>query len=223
MPEAIIFDIDGTLVDSVHFHAEAWVKAFKQYGYDADFDKVRQQIGKGGEYILPEFISEEEIEKDGEKISDYRKEYYQKNLLDKIKPFPKVRELFERVKADGTQIVLASSARPKTVEHYQELLGIKDLINGVTSRGDVEQAKPNPDIFIAALNHLENVSKESVIVVGDSPYDAQAAEKISLSTVGVLSGGFSEDVLKEAGCIAIYKDPADLLDRYEESPLRAQE
>ncbi|ERT07430.1 HAD hydrolase, IA, variant 1 family protein [Lyngbya aestuarii BL J] len=219
MPEAIIFDLDGTLVDSVHFHAEAWVKAFEQYGYHADFDKVRQQIGKGGEYILPEFISQEEIDKDGSKISDYRKQYYQKNLLGQVKPFPKVRELLERVKADGNQIVLASSARPKTVEHYQELLGIKDLINGVTSRGDVEQAKPHPDIFIAALNHFENVSKESVIVVGDSPYDAQAAEKISLSTVGVLCGGFSEDVLKEAGCIAIYKDPADLLDHYEESPL----
>ena len=219
MPKAVIFDIDGTLVDSVSFHAEAWVKAFEKYGYPADFERVKQQIGKGGEYILPEFISEDEIEKDGENISDYRKEYYQENLLPKVKTFPKVRELFERIKADGSEIVLASSARPKTVEHYQELLGIKDLINGVTSKGDVEKAKPNPDIFIAALNHFESADRESVIVVGDSPYDAEAAEKISLSTVGVLCGGFSEKVLKEAGCIAIYKDPADLLERYEESPL----
>ena len=221
MPEAVIFDIDGTLVDSVNFHAEAWVKAFERYGYHADFEDVRQQIGKGGEYILPEFISPEEVEKDGEKISDYRKQYYQENLLPKVQSFPKVKELFERVKADGTRIILASSARPKTVEHYKELLGIKDLIDGVTSTGDVEQAKPEPDIFLAALNHLEGASRESVIVVGDSPYDAEAAEKISLSTVGVLCGGFSEKVLKEAGCIAVYKDPADLLDRYEESPLNS--
>lgn len=219
MPKAVIFDLDGTLVDSVHFHAEAWVKAFEQYGYHTAFEDLRQQIGKGGDYILPEFISEDEIEKDGDKISDYRKQYYQENYLPKVKSFPKVRELLERVKADGNQIVLASSARPETVQHYQELLGIKDLIDGVTTTGDVEKAKPHPDIFLAALNHLKGVNRESVIVVGDSPYDAEAAQKVSLPTIGVLCGGFSEKILKEAGCIAIYKDPADLLDNYEESPL----
>lgn len=147
MPEAIIFDVDGTLVDSVDFHAQAWLKAFEQYGYNLDFDALRAQIGKGGEYILPEFLSPQQVETDGAKISDYRKEYFQGNFLPQVQPFPKVRELFERLKADDIQIVLASSARPGTVEHYQKLLEVEDLITGATSTGDVEQAKPDPDYF----------------------------------------------------------------------------
>lgn len=221
MPQAVIFDIDGTLVDSVRHHAEAWVEAFKQYGYEVDIEKMKQQIGKGGEYILPVFLSEAEIKENGEKISDRRKEYYQTHLLPQIQPFPKVVELFKRLKADGIRIVLASSARPETAQHYEKLLGVEDLIDGVTSKGDVEQAKPDPDIFLAALEKLPGIAPEAVIVVGDSPYDAQAAQKIPLQTIGVLCGGFSEECLTEAGCIAIYQDPADLLARYEQFLLGA--
>jgi HAD superfamily hydrolase (TIGR01509 family) len=220
MPQAVIFDIDGTLVDSVKYHAEAWVKAMEAHGYQADFDKMSQQIGKGGEFIMPEFISEAEVEKDGEAISDYRKQYYQENLLPKVKPFPQVKPLFERLRADQVKIVLASSARPDTVEYYKGLLEVGDLIEGVTSTGDVEKAKPNPDIFEAAMSKLNGISVENTIVVGDSPYDAQAACKISLRTIGVLCGGFAESVLREAGCFSIYRDPADLLANYEQSPLK---
>lgn len=223
MPQAVIFDIDGTLVDSVQYHAEAWVKAFAAHGYEAEFDAMRQQIGKGGEFILPEFLSDDEIEKDGEAISDYRKQYFQANLLPKVQSFPQVKALFERLRADQVQIVLASSAQPETAEHYEKLLGVEDLIAGLICKGDVEQAKPHPDIFKAALSKLNGIPAEAVVVVGDSPYDAEAASKISLPTVGVLSGGFSEDVLREAGCIAIFQDPADLLAHYEQSPLYPQQ
>ena len=214
MIKAIIFDLDGTLVDSVEYHAEAWVKAFKEYGYDFSHETLSQQIGKGSEFIVGELLSSEEAEKLHSDIAQYRKKYYQENLLEKVQPFPKVKELFEAIKADGIRIVLASSAREETIEHYKQLLEIEDLIEGATSTDEVEKSKPEPDIFRTALDKLDGVSADEAIVVGDSPYDAIAAKKIDLTTIGLLGGGFSEDTLKDAGCVAIYKDPADLLDNY---------
>ena len=214
MIKAIIFDLDGTLVDSVKYHAEAWVKAFKEYGYDFSHEKLSQQIGKGSEYIVGELLSSEEAEKLHSDIAKYRKQYYQDNLLEKVQPFPKVKELFETIKADNIKLVLASSAREETIEHYQKLLDIEDLTDGATSTDDVEQSKPEPDIFTSALAKLDGITPEEVIVVGDSPYDAIAAKKIDLTTIGLLGGGFSAETLTDAGCVAIYKDPADLLDNY---------
>lgn len=215
MTKAVIFDVDGTLVDSVDFHAQAWQKAFQKYGYDIPFEELRNQIGKGSEYIIPEFISEKEYKEKGEDISNYRKEYYQENLLSQVKPFEKVPELFKRLKTDGIKVVLASSAREGTLEYYQDLLKIDDLADGATSKDDVDQSKPEPDIFKAALSKLDGVTVEDAIVVGDSPYDAQAASKMNLRTIGVLCGGFPEKILRDAGCMEIYKDPADILDNYE--------
>ena len=214
MVKAIIFDLDGTLVDSVEYHAEAWVKAFKEYGYDFSHETLSQQIGKGSEFIVGELLSSDEAEKLHSDIAQYRKQYYQENLLEKVQPFPKVKELFQTIKADGIKIVLASSARQETIEHYKQLLEIEDLIEGATSTDEVKKSKPEPDIFRTALDKLEGVSADEAIVVGDSPYDAIAAKKIDITTIGLLGGGFSEDTLKEAGCVAIYKDPADLLDNY---------
>lgn len=214
MIKAIIFDLDGTLVDSVDYHTEAWVKAFQEYGYDFPYDRLREQIGKGSEFIIGELLPEEEAEKLESDIAGYRKQYYQENLLEKVKPFPKVRELFEKIKADNIKVVLASSARKETIEHYKKLLDIADLIDGATSTDDVEQSKPEPDIFAAALDKLEGIDPEEVIVVGDSPYDAIAASKIGLRTVGVLCGGFEREILAKAGYIAIYQNPADLLANY---------
>ena len=214
MIKAIIFDLDGTLVDSVKYHAEAWVKAFQKYGYDFSHETLSQQIGKGSEFIVGELLSSEEAEKLHSDIAGYRKQYYQDNLLEKVKPFPKVKELFETIKADKIKIVLASSARTETIEHYKQLLEIEDLIDGATSTDDVEKSKPEPDIFTSALNKLDDVAVEEVIVVGDSPYDAIAAKKINLKTIGLLGGGFSRETLTDAGCVAIYQDPADLYNNY---------
>ncbi len=214
MIKAIIFDLDGTLVDSVDYHTEAWVKAFQEYGYDFPFDKLRQQIGKGSEYIISELLNSDEAEKLESDIAGYRKKYYQDNLLEKVQPFPKVKELFKTIKADDIKIVLASSARTETIEHYKKLLEIEDLIGGATSTDDVDKSKPEPDIFLSALNKLDNIASEEVIVVGDSPYDAIAAGKASLRTIGVLCGGFERETLTLAGCVAIYQDPADLLNNY---------
>ncbi|MFP5272372.1 HAD family hydrolase [Coleofasciculus sp.] len=219
MPKAIIFDVDGTLVDSVDLHAQAWVEAFKQFGYDVPYDKVRHQIGKGSEHIIPIFIPQEEFERIGEDIANYRKEFYQENLLSQVRPFEGVRQLFERLKLDGKKVVVASSARTKTLTHYKKLLEIEDLVDGATSRDDAEKSKPDPDIFQAALDKLDGVSAQDAIVVGDSPYDAEAACKINLDVIGVLCGGFSEAELKEAGCMKVYQNPADLLANYDQSPL----
>ncbi|WP_036484739.1 HAD family hydrolase [Myxosarcina sp. GI1] len=218
MIKAVIFDLDGTLVNSVDYHAQAWVEAFKKHGYDFSFEKLRQQIGKGSEFIIGELLSESEYEKYYDDISNYRKQYYQENLLEKVQPFPKVRELFEKIEQDGKEIVLASSARKETIEHYKQLLNIEDLIKHATSTDDVEKSKPEPDIFNAALDKLTGMDKEEVIVVGDSPYDAIAASKIPLYTIGVLCGGFDEKELREAGCSEIFKDPADMLANYSKLP-----
>ncbi|MEB3359205.1 MAG: HAD family hydrolase [Synechococcales bacterium] len=217
MPKAVIFDIDGTLVDSVALHAHAWVEAFKRHGYEVDFDDVKQHIGKGGEHIVAAFVPEAERERVTEDISGDRKSYYQKHLLPQVQPFPQVRSLFERLKADGIRVVLASSGRRESVDHNIKLLEVADLIDGSTSTDDAEQSKPEPDIFEAALHKLAGISPDEALVVGDSPYDAEAAGKIPIRTIGVLCGGFSESVLKEAGCIAIYRDPADLLNQYPKS------
>ncbi|NJL85976.1 MAG: HAD family phosphatase [Leptolyngbyaceae cyanobacterium SM1_1_3] len=221
MPQAVIFDIDGTLVDSVNFHAEAWVQGFEKFGHSVDFATIKQRIGKGGEYILEEFLTEAENQEYGSDLKQYRKQYFHDQFLPKIQALPQVRALFERIRQDQIQIVLATSAEQETANHYREMLGIKDLIDGMTCSDDVENAKPEPDIFQAALKKLDQVAPESVIVVGDSPYDAAAAQKLSLRTLGFLSGGFSTDQLREAGCVAIYKDPADLLAHYQDSLLNS--
>lgn len=214
MIKAVIFDLDGTLVDSVDYHTQAWVKAFQKYGYDFPVEKLRQQIGKGSSYIIGDLLSPSEAEKLESDIAEYRKQYYQDNLLEKVQPFPKVKELFEAIKADGIKIVLASSAREETIAHYKQLLGIEDLIDGATSTDDVEKSKPEPDIFLSALKKLNDIPATEVIVVGDSPYDAIAAGKASLRTIGVLCGGFNPETLTDAGCVSLYQDPADLLNNY---------
>jgi len=216
MIKAFIFDIDGTLIDSNDFHALAWKKAFAEKGYEFPFEKIRRQIGKGADTLLPEFFTENEIEKYGDKLAARRGEIFKDEYLEQIKPFPKVRELFERIKADNLKIALASSANEDEVEEYKKIANIEDLVEKSTSADDAEKSKPEPDIFEAALKLLGNPAPSDVIVVGDTPYDAEAARKAQIKSIGVLCGGFPEEDLKKAGCSAIYKNPADLLINYRE-------
>jgi len=220
MPEAVIFDIDGTLLDSVDLHAQAWQEAFRHFGHEIPFDKIRSQIGKGGDQLLPEFLSPEELKQKGKQLEQYRGDLFKKNYLSQVRPFPGVRALFEKLKAEDQKIALASSARGDELEHYERIAGIEDLVEVETSSADAERSKPHPDIFEAALYRLHMSSRRNdVIVVGDSPHDAEAAKRAQLRTVGVLCGGFPEQDLRGAGCIAIYKDPEDLLANYDRSPL----
>lgn len=219
MLEAAIFDIDGTLVDSVDLHAKAWQTAFRKFGKDVPFDAVRRQIGKGADQLLPEFFSKAELDRFGEELDRYRGALFKNQYLPKVKAFPRVRELFERIRQDGLSIALASSAKKDELEDYKKIAHIEDLSKTETSSGDVDRSKPHPDVFAAALDRLGRVDHEKIIVVGDTPYDAEAAGKIGLRTIGLLCGGWNEKDLRAAGCIAIYRDPADLLAGYGDSPL----
>ena len=219
MLKAVIFDIDGTLIDSVDLHAEAWQEALRHFGYDLPFDRVRAQIGKGGDLLMAALLPEEEVRRRGKEIEKYRLELFKGEYLPRVKPFPGVRELFERIKADGLRIALASSAKKEELERYKEIAGIADLVDAETSSDDAEKSKPHPDIFEAALERLEGVAADEAIAVGDTPYDAEAAGKAGIRTIGLLCGGWPEAELRAAGCVAIYRDPADLLRQYDRSPL----
>lgn len=218
MIEAVIFDIDGTLVDSVDLHARAWQRTFAKFGKNIAFEAVRTQIGKGADQLMPVYFSTQELDHFGEEMETYRGELFKEEYLPKVKAFPKVRQLFERLRGDNKLISLASSAKKDELERYKEIAQIGDLIDSETSSDDVEKSKPCPDVFNVALNQLE-IDPENVAVVGDTPYDAEAARKARLKSIGVLCGGWTQSQLQRAGCIAIYRDPADLLTRYDESPL----
>jgi HAD superfamily hydrolase (TIGR01549 family) len=221
MIKAVVFDVDGTIVDSVDLHAEAWQEAFKKFGKEVDLEAVRRQIGKGADQLLPVFFSPVELAQFGKELEEYRSNLYKKEYLPRVKAFPKVRELFERIRQDGKRIALASSAKGDELNTYKKLARIEDLTEAETSSEDAEKSKPHPDIFEAALGELGDVARNRVVVVGDTPYDAQAAAKADLYTIGLLCGGWNENDLRGAGCIAIYRDPAELLARYGESPINA--
>ncbi len=215
MLKAIIFDIDGTLIDSVDAHADSWARTLQHFGYDVSFEKVRPQIGKNGDLLMREFLSEEEIERDGAEIKDERKELFEKEYLPDIVSFPKVPDLMEHLLAEHLQIALASSAKADEIETYKKIADIADLIEHQTSSDDVEQSKPHPETFEAALAELHDVRPEETIVIGDTPWDAQAAARGGFVPVGVLCGGWEEEDLLEAGCRAVFEDPRDLLRNFE--------
>lgn len=219
MIKLVIFDVDGTLVDTVDMHAEAWQRAMREFGKETEFSVVRAQIGKGGDQLLPVFFSQEQLDKFGDAIEKRRGEIFKQEYLSKVKAFPLVRELIERILQNGQRVVLASSAKKDELDHYKKVTNIADLLDGETSADDVEESKPEPDIFLAALKEGEITDPAEAITVGDTPYDAIAAAKAHVKTIGLLSGGFSEQSLRDAGCVAIYDDPADLLAGYDDSPI----
>lgn len=219
MFEAVIFDVDGTIVDSVDLHAEAWRVAFEKFGKTFSFNEIRRQIGKGSDQLLPVFLSKEELDQFGEDLDEYRSEIFKKDYMPRVQAFPRVRELFQRIKKDGKQIVLASSAKADELDVYKKIARIEDLIESETSSDDADRSKPYPDIFQAALARLNGVTPENAIVIGDTPYDAQAASKANLKTIGLLCGGWTEEELRRAGCVAIYLDAQDLLSNYDTSCL----
>jgi HAD superfamily hydrolase (TIGR01549 family) len=219
MIEAAILDVDGTIVDSVDLHAKAWQAAFAKFGKKISLSQIRRHIGKGADQLLPVFFSKQELDEFGKELDGHRSELFEKEYLPLVKGFPKVRELFQRIKRDGKRIALASSAKAKEIEIYKNIAKIGDLIESETSSEDADKSKPHPDIFEAALRRLPGVTLDQVIVVGDTPYDAEAAAKANLQTIGLLCGGWKEKELRQAGCIAIYKNPADLLAHYDKSPL----
>jgi HAD superfamily hydrolase (TIGR01549 family) len=213
---AFIFDIDGTLVDSNQLHVESWDRAFRRFGKQFLREKLRAQIGKGSDQYLPEFLTAEEIKRFGKELDEYRSEVFRKEYLPKVQPFPKVSELFQRIREDNKRIVLASSGKKADTEYYIDLLKIGDLIDGFVSGDDADSSKPAPDIFTASLKKIGGISPAGALTVGDTKFDIEAAGKGGLKTIAFLCGGTPEAVLRETGAIAIYRDPADFLGDYDE-------
>jgi HAD superfamily hydrolase (TIGR01549 family) len=218
--EALLFDIDGTLVDSVDLHARAWQEAFEHFGKRIPFGDIRFQIGKGGDQLMQEFLTPEELRERGKELEDYRSDLYKRKYFPEVRAFPRVRELFQELLKRKLRIALASSAKGDELERYKEIAGVADLIHAETSADDAERSKPHPDIFEAALRQLgPGIHKDRVYVIGDSPWDAIAAGRLGVRTIGVLCGGFPAEALRKAGAVALYGDPSDLLSRLDESPI----
>lgn len=220
-PKAAIFDMDGTLVDSVDLHAKAWQDALRHFGKEIPFDDVRSQIGKGGDQIVPFFFRAEEANRISENLRNYEKQIFRDRYMKRTRAFPGVRQLFERIRAAGLKTALATSSPELELSYNKRLANIEDLLDAQSTGDDTERSKPHPDIFHAVLNQLDGISAEEAIAVGDSPYDAQAATHAGMRAVGFRCGGFPEDSLRDAGCIAIFDGPEDLLRRFETSPVRA--
>jgi len=217
--QAVIFDLDGTLVDSNDFHVEAWDRAFKHFGKSFPLEKLREQIGKGSDKYLPEFLDSEELKRIGKQIDEYRSKLFRKEFLPRIKAFPKVRELLQRIRRDGKRIALATSGHKDDVRTYTDIANIKDLVDCETAADDADESKPAPDVFEASLEGLK-LPPSAAIAVGDTRFDVEAAKRVRLATIALLCGGAAdEQTLRKVGAIGVYKDPADLLANYEISPL----
>ena len=219
MLKAVIFDIDGTLVDSIDIHAMAWQQALHKFGYDVDYQRVRSQIGKGGDKLIPEFVPRDELAAVQKKLSDFRGDLFKHKYLSHIRPLSCVPELMQKLQEEDLRIALASSAKHNELRAYVKLLGIQKFVEEKTSKDDAEESKPAPDIFHAALAKLEDISPAEALVIGDTPYDAIAARHAGMRCMGVLTGGWKKEELIDAGCVSVYRSVAEIFAMFDESPL----
>jgi HAD superfamily hydrolase (TIGR01509 family) len=215
-PRAVLFDVDGTLVDTNDLHAAAWREAFLEFGLDKPAGEIRWQIGKGGDNLIPTLFPDLG-EARREALEAFRGDLFKRDYLPRATPFPGVRDLFERLTGDGVKIVLASSSHSEEVEYHLGLIACADLVSATTSADDVENSKPCPDIFAAALAKVSPLGADEAAVVGDTPWDARAAGKLGIRTIGFRSGGFPDEALAEAGACELYDGPSDLLARFDAS------
>jgi HAD superfamily hydrolase (TIGR01549 family) len=189
MVQGVKFDIDGTIIDSIALHIESWKRAFQLFGKEYSYEQIRRQIGKGADEFLAMFFSKEELDRVRGDLENYRSELFKREYLPKAKAFPRVRELFERIKQDGRKIALATTAKEEEIKIYKEMAGIDDLVDTVACSDDVKRSKPHRDICSAAVQKLGNIASDRVMAVADTRYDAEAAGKINVRTVGLLCGG----------------------------------
>lgn len=218
MPDVLLTDIDGTLVDSNTLHAEAWRRAFEHFNIQIGMDEAWRQIGKGADKVIPTFIGEQDRERLEKPLKQVRKEIFHRDYMSRIVPFSKARDLLQRVRDSGMKIVLATSSDPEDLSTYGKIIGMEDLVDEASSSGDAKESKPSADIFAAAL-HKAGMRAEQAIALGDTPYDAQAAGKLGIPVIGLTCGGWKRSDLMDAGCVEVWQDPADLLLHYDQSAL----
>ena len=215
----VILDVDGTLVDSNDAHTRAWIEALAEDGVQVEYEKVRRLIGMGGDKLLPEASGIEKDSEQGERIGQRRRKIFTKRYLPYLKPFPRTRDLLLRMREAGLKLVIASSAQAEELEQLLKIAGADDLVEATTSSSDAEQSKPDPDIIEAAVQN-SGFGPGELIMLGDTPYDIEAAQKAGVRTMAVQCGSWQEPEL--AGALAVYQDPADLLARFDDSPFAFQ-
>jgi len=215
---AVILDVDGTLIDSNDAQAHAWIDAMALQGHSVSFEKIRPLIGMGGDKVLPEVLGMNKDSEEGKKISAARKELVKTRYLLTIRAFPKAKELLEHMHDSGLKLVIATSAEPDEIEQTLKIVGphVQDLMEQQTTAKDAQQSKPDPDVMKAALEK-SGFSADEVMMLGDTPYDLEAAAKVGVKSIAFRSGGWSDKDLAQAS--AIYTDTADLLAHYDTSPL----
>lgn len=212
---AVILDIDGTLLLSNDAHAQAFVDSAREMGIEADFEKIRRLIGKGGDKLIPEVFGFEKESDQGKKLDGRKGEIFRERYLPSLEPAPGARALLERFRAEGRTLVVATSADEADLEGLLDRAGVRDLIEEATSASDVEESKPDPDVVQAALEK-SGVPPDAVVMLGDTPYDVEAASRAGVRIIGVRTGGWTDRELR--GSIAVYEDPEDLLAHYAASP-----
>ena len=217
---AVLFDVDGTLVDSNDAHATAWVRALAEHGFHVDFAQVRRLIGMGGDKLMPEVCNVEEESPLGQRIAERRRAIFVDELLGTIRPLPQAAELVNAVRARGLTTVAASSARREELERLLDIAGARDYMDAMTSSDDADQSKPDPDIVIAALQQA-GAAPDQAVMIGDTPFDVTAAARAGVRVIAFRSGGWDDADLD--GAEAIYDGPADLLAQLDQSPLFAGE
>jgi HAD superfamily hydrolase (TIGR01509 family) len=207
MPLNAILDVDGTLVDTNYHHALAWHRALHTYGHRVPMWRVHRHIGMGGDQIVDALIGEEAAAADGEKIREAEAGAYAE-MIGEVEPMDGARELIEQLHEEGSTVILASSAKQEEVDHYLDLLEARDLVDGWTTSADVEATKPEPDLVRAALEKAGHTGPS--VMVGDSVWDVEAAKRAGLPTLAVLTGGFSEAELREAGASQVVESIGEL-------------
>jgi HAD superfamily hydrolase (TIGR01509 family) len=215
MPPAAILDIDGTLVDTNYHHAIAWFRAFRQNGVILPIWRIHRHIGMGGDQLVASLTSEEFDEAQGDDVRAAESVLYMA-LIDEVQPMRGSRELLEELKARGRAVVLASSAKAHEVDHYLDLLDARELADDWTTSADVKATKPHPDLVQAAL---DKAGTKDGVMVGDTPWDVKAADGAGVPTIAVLTGGFSEAELLEAGAKCVYESIAELRESIDATPL----
>jgi phosphoglycolate phosphatase-like HAD superfamily hydrolase len=212
----VIFDIDGTLVASNEAHARSWVDTLKEAGYDVPFDVIWPMIGMGGDKVLPSAAGIEVESEKGKALTKRRWEIFKRDYLPKLEPTRGARSLVSRIRDEGLKTIVATSAGGNELELLLEAADVADLMDITTSASDAAESKPDPDIVMAAIRKSK-LDPGELLMVGDTPYDVQAAIGAHVNIIGLLSGGWTKEEL--SGAVAIYDDPADLLKWYDASPL----
>lgn len=210
-----ILDVDGTLVDSNYQHAIAWYRAFREHAVTPPIWRIHRHIGMGGDQLVAAVAGEDVEERHGDSLRDAEKRLYAE-LVGEVCAFDGAAELISRLAASGSEVVLASSAKEDEVEHYIDLLGAGGEISSYTTSEDVERTKPEPDLIAAAVEKAED---DEAVMVGDSTWDIEAAERAGIPTVAVLTGGFSAAELTDAGAVAVFESLPELLDGIGSTPL----